>query len=99
MYVSDYGYATSPSNWNTDLLDYDESTIIENNWMYMGLFEWTISRILDDAYGTFIVHGNGGVGIGYVYNFDGVRPSFSLNSDVEISGGTGTSSNPFTLVV
>ena len=41
MYVSDYGFAASPSAWTTDLYSYAKSGSV--NWMYMGYYEWTIS--------------------------------------------------------
>ena len=104
MYVSDYGYAASPSNWNTNLRSYSNAIVKENNWLYMGLSEWSITGYTGgsaDVYthnGIFLV--NGFVGLtGPFASFSGIRPVFYLNSDVEISGGTGTSSNPFTLVV
>ena len=45
MYISDYGYAASQENWNTNLDSYNNDTNRNNNWMYMGLNEWTITRL------------------------------------------------------
>ena len=90
MYVSDYGYAASPEAWTLTM-----NTIApNNNWMYMGLFEWTISRnaaLSDDA---FIVGPSGDVQSSHVNNNDGVRASFSLDSSVSYVSGDGTQSNP-----
>ena len=36
MYVSEYGYAASPENWNTPLNNYANDTNRNNNWLYMG---------------------------------------------------------------
>ena len=36
MYVSEYGYAASPENWNTALNNYANDTNRNNNWLYMG---------------------------------------------------------------
>ena len=44
MYVSDYGYAASPDNWQTSLDSYDTDTNRNNNWLFMGIAEWTITR-------------------------------------------------------
>ena len=55
MYVSDYGYAASPANWSTALYNYDNAT--NNNWMYMGTYEWTISRRSDTTVSAFLVNG------------------------------------------
>ena len=97
MYVSEYGYATSPENWNTALYDYDNDTNRNNNWLYMGAPEWTISRSSDGSNGVFVVDGVGGVVYGYVFFRDGVRPSFSLESSVVLSGGSGSSADPYRL--
>ena len=96
MYVSDYGYGASPEKWTTALYTANYGT---DNWMYMGDIEWTISRSTDNAVGAFdVVSG----GVGYVYSdvvsFTlAVRPSFSLASTVEITSGTGTSTDPYIL--
>ena len=95
MYVSDYGYATSPSNWNRDLFDYGSTTVRNNNWMYMGLEEWTITRRSDNTNYAFYVVIAGRVNNGV--NHLGVRPSFYLNSNVTLTGGSGTQTDPFTI--
>ena len=51
MYVSDYGFAASPEAWTITMSSYSNTTATNNNWMYMGLYEWTISR---DSYGSHI---------------------------------------------
>ena len=95
MYVSEYGYAASPENWNTTLNNYANDTNRNNNWMYMGAYEWTISRNSASTSGAFHVLDYGDV-YGYgVNNNDGVRPSFSLESDVVLSGGSGSSADPY----
>ena len=47
MYVSDYGYAASSNYWTRALYDYNYVSV--NNWMYMGLSEWTITRRSDTS--------------------------------------------------
>ena len=98
MYVSDYGFAASPSAWTTFLSKYYESTsIINSNWMYMGSFDWTISRGNDYSVDVIPI-----LYLNYVPdrpvtntgNTYGVRPCFSLNSSVSYVSGTGTESNP-----
>ena len=99
MYVSDYGYAASPDNWNTKLGNYGNTTVSDNNWMFMGLYEWTISRVSD--YGitvdsVFLVNDIGGISIGGLYNHvSSVRPVFYLNSAVQYVSGTGTQTDPY----
>ena len=45
MYVSDYGFAASPDAWTLTMSSYNNTTATNNNWMYMGLYEWTISVV------------------------------------------------------
>ncbi len=106
MYVSDYGYAASPANWTTTLYNYNNNTNRNNNWMFMGLQEWTISRGSDNSYYAFYVRNTGDVFDYYVYDYStstsnfiggGVRPSFYLKSNVTITSGDGSSSNPYRL--
>ncbi len=95
MYVSDYGYAASPNYWTTELYYYEPSK--STNWLYLGSEEWTISRRSDGTYYAFNVGSTGLVGYDYVFGRRGVRPSFYLKSNVAITSGDGTSSNPYRL--
>ena len=94
MYVSDYGYAASPSVWTSTMSSYNDDTAINNNWMYMGLKEWTISRSLDNSRLVFIVYGDGDINNYGVYNSNAVRAVFNLESSVTYKSGTGTMSDP-----
>ena len=97
MYVSDYGYAASPEAWTNNLFDYKNSTITTNNWMYMGLLEWTITPLSSSSNYVFLVSSHGGL-IDNLAFFDySARPVFYLESTVELSSGTGTSTDPFVL--
>ena len=99
MYVSDYGFAASPSAWTKTLGDYDgtdaNGTSIKTiNWMYMGYNEWTISRNSDISNSAFYVLSGGGVGSNNVVSNIGVRPSFNLESSVKYVSGSGSMSDP-----
>ena len=96
MYVSDYGYAASPENWQTTLQNYDGEEVINNNWLFMGLWEWSITRSSDSTSLVFGVDASGDVYYYFRVN-DGyvVRPVFYLKSDVEYVSGDGTQQNPF----
>ena len=79
MYVSDYGFAASPSAWTKILGDYDgtdaNGTSIKTiNWMYMGYYDWIISRNSDNSNNAFIVNNDGNVNNNNVSNNNGVRP-------------------------
>ncbi len=99
MYPSDYGYAAYPDAWTTNLSGYNSSSITSNNWLYMGLYEWTITPVSSNSNYVFRLLTNGRLHSTYALNGFSVRPVFYLNSNVEYSGGTGTESDPFTLVV
>ena len=94
MYASDYGFAAAPSAWTANLNTYIDDAIKNVNWMYMGLYEWTISRYADDAYNVFSVDNTGYVN-NYFANFaPAVRPVFNLTSSVTYVEGDGTQSSP-----
>lgn len=99
IYVSDYGYAASSDAWLINLSNYNDETILSNNWMYMGAFEWTISRVPEPVgiryYNVFGIYDNGNfttISPSYTY---GVRPCFYLNSDVKYVNGDETQNNPY----
>ena len=96
MYVSDYGYGVNPEKWTTTLYEENYGT---DNWLYLGDFEWLISRYASGANAAFFVNSSHGgfVSIDSVSYAIAVRPSFSLTSTVTISSGTGTSTDPFVL--
>ena len=98
MYVSDYGYATSPNNWNTNLSRYGSTTTVrDNNWMWMGASEWTISRCSDDTTDVFSIIDSGSIAYYFFVNSvtHCIRPVFYLNSNVTYVSGTGTANNPY----
>ena len=99
MYVSDYYYSASPSAWT--LVGYNGSDATKDyraakttNWLYLGSYEWTISRISDSTVTAFGVGGVGRVDGDLVYVSGGVRPSFNLESSVKYVSGSGTIENP-----
>ena len=92
MYVSDYGYGASEEYWTTELNNYEPT--VDSNWMYLGAYEWLISRNSDYTNGAFLVFGTG-----YVYSYGvnftfAVRPSFYLESDVTYASGSGSMTDP-----
>ena len=97
MYVTDYGYAASGNHWTTELHNYVRAT--DDNWMYLGTDEWTISRNSSVASNVFGVSNSGFVSYSNVTNTNAVRPSFYLTSDTGFVSGDGTQTNPFLLSV
>ena len=94
MYVSDYGFAASNSYWTEALYDYDNSTLRSNNWMYLGSYEWTISRASGYTNFAFLVESSGCVTFNLVSYSHSVRPVFYLTSTTQYVSGSGTSSDP-----
>ena len=95
MYVSDYGFAAKPNDWTKVINSY--SSAVNNNWMYMGVWEWTISRLSDYLNNALIVNYNGNVFDSYIGSSSAVRPVFNLESSVTYVSGSGTQSDPILL--
>lgn len=91
MYLSDYGFASSPSAWTLTLNSYYNVEGI--NWMYMGYDEWTISRNSVDSDYAFYVY-NGYVGVTDVIFSNAARPVFNLLSSITYVSGSGSMSDP-----
>lgn len=101
MYTSDYGFAAEPSAWSTTLDKYSQSSVTSVNWMYMGLEKWTITRnsgqseqdYLDSSAYYINSYGDVDEDITY-YLYFAIRPIFYLDSSVQYSSGSGTSTDP-----
>ena len=105
MYVSDYGYGANPSKWSLVLSSSSRNYGI-NNWLCLGNSEWLISRqahageVGGAAIAYFVGSSSNVVGDLYsnTVNYTlAVRPVFYLSPSVELIGGSGSSSNPYTL--
>ena len=103
MYASDYGYASA--NCETKVLGGNSSTDIRvcnaTNWLYnIKVSEWLMAQLGSNNEHAFFV-----VSSGYLsyYNVNSsymaVRPTLYLKSEVRITEGDGTSSNPYKLSI
>ena len=99
MYVTDYYYSASPSAWT--LVGYNKSDATKDyraakttNWLYLGSYEWTISRRSDGTGFAFLVFSTGYVYYNGVTRSIGVRPSFNLLSSTTYVSGSGSMSDP-----
>ena len=100
MYMSDYYYGATPIYWsypgynssNTN----DYRSAINDNWMFIGGSDWTITHNSDT---TDIAFGIDSTGAPYFYTVNvsgrGIRPVFYLNANVILTGGNGTSADPY----
>ena len=100
MYASDYGYGASKECTN-NLYDYDSSAncITTNNWLDKSEDTWLLPQNSGNSDYAFSVYSGGFVDNGDNASYDeyAVRPVLSLSSNVKISGGSGTSSDPYQL--
>ena len=100
MYASDYGYGAS-KECTSGLYDYSDSASCKttNNWLDKSETTWLLPQRSDGGIYAFYVNSygyvsySGSIGIGE----NAVRPVLTLSSDVKISGGFGTSSDPYKL--
>ncbi len=110
MYPSDYGYATSGGSSKNrascmvmELYHWDDSSYSDcknNDWLYISDTQWTMSPRADTSYHVFRVNTSGNVG-DYRTSFNpfAARPVVHLKSTIKITGGTGSSTDPFILSV
>ena len=97
MYLSDYGYAASDECTKT-LINYSDSTCKSNNWLFDSNYQWTLFQNPYRSYTVYRVVPNGNYGNLNVYeNLYNVRPTLYLVSSTKITGGSGTSTDPYTL--
>ena len=97
MYASDYGYAVSDECTQT-LYNYNNATCKNNNWLFKVNSEWILPPSVSASSSASGVFSGGIVSSSVVDNFQyGVRPVLYLISSVQITGGDGTSTNPYTL--
>ena len=101
MYPSDYGYAADLSKCNKQLNGYDNSSCKSNDWLFNNsAFQWTLAPHSSKALYAWSVHSSGYLYYGfYAYENGGVCPTLYLNSEVNISSGDGSSTNPYQLSV
>ena len=108
MYASDYGYATSggsTTNRETclkkELWNWDSSNVSDcynNDWLYSSSYnQWTLTPDVSFSYFAFYVRSSGTVSYYSAISTYSVSPALYLNSNVKISGGSGTEESPYTL--
>ncbi len=102
---SEYLRASTNSSCTNITAYYNKSSCYNNssshNWMYLNDYWWTLSPTSNsNSYNVWYVSSSGDFFYySYAYSSRGVRPVLTLNSNIQITGGTGTSSSPYTLGV
>ena len=105
-YVTDWAYASSEVVCATNMHDgydaennsYGNMTCKKNNWMHSNsLMWWTLSPCADSGGAYFVWFVYGGGFFSGVASALSVSPTIYLKSDINIVGGTGTSTDPYIL--
>ena len=95
MDVSDYYYSSYSEFWGKD----NYLNGLSTNYLYMGLDEWTISKVEGTSNYVYFIFSNGKVNdsssYGKVDNISAVRPVFYLNSECIFISGNGSITEPF----
>ena len=120
IYVSEYFYSALPNYWTLPsingeggfYLDEDSPIFVgtdytltmNENWLYMGGYDYSISRIDNNKYKVFAFYAEGSIGDAMAYKYGTnnpldkgkeIRPTFYLKPTVTFAGGTGTSTDPY----
>ena len=95
LYPSDYGYAAGNNCiTNTSPSSYYEGCKYKD-WLYVAdSYERTMTSNASYVYGVWCVD-DGDASSAYSYYPRGSRPTFYLKSDISVTDGTGTSSDPY----
>ena len=105
MYPSDYGYATGGGATTnratclaTELSNWDSySNCYNNDWLFNSSYQWTLTPSSSYSYLVFAVLSDSHLSYSNASSGSGARPSIYLKSNIAISGGDGSESNPYTL--
>ena len=94
MYVSDYGFAASPSYWGTNLTAYS-SGAAATDWLNLSSYqEWVLTPDTNLTKYAWYINTDGNIGEWNVTEQYFIRFSFYLVSSVNYEKGTGTASDP-----
>ena len=108
IFPSDYGYASTDASCRQNLrsgLTYTNNayggtpTCKNNNWLFKGVWYWTILPHSSYAYDVFFVFSDDGLHHSQVLYRESVRPSLYLKSDIKIVSGSGTKDDAFKLEI
>ena len=92
LYPSDYGYASSNNICRNQLSSPDCKN---NNWIFIGMSQWTITPYKNSSMRSFSSLEHGIINDTNVSNPSNVRPTIFLKNHVKIIRGEGTNSNPY----
>ena len=106
-YPSDYGYAADLSKCNVQLsiYFYNNSTCTSNNWVHSIIgnntsnYGWLLTSNSDTPDAAWFIHPSGGIDNHATSSAIMVIPVLYLNPELFINSGTGSSSDPYQLLV
>ena len=102
-YPSDYSYAVDFSKCALKLAEYNDSTCVSNNWMSKvfssGTGGWLLSSSSVNNYFTWYIQDSSRLNHSPAVEARKVAPALFLNTKLEIESGTGTSTDPYQLLV
>ena len=93
MNVSDYLYAILPENWSSYFLWNDDTINITDNWLNLGLSEWTMMP--SKSSGSYHFYVSESISTNHTSTTLAIRPVFYLKDNVMLGVGTGTASDPY----
>ncbi len=97
IYMSDYGYAAEPNSWNTSMGGYTANSIYLSDWLFNGEHQWSMVPNSSSSSYAWVLNSVGeGRNSRSCYGNE-VRPVLYLNSEVRITSGTGSETEPFLL--
>ena len=108
IYPSDYGYASTDASCRQNLrsgLTYINNAYggtpicTNNNWLYKGVWYWTISPDSSNPNNVFTVTPDGYLSNNSTFDRGSVRPSLYLKSNIKIVSGSGTKDDMFKLEI
>ena len=94
IYPSDYVFASTDESCSQAPYG---STCKKNNWLFKGVWYWTISPHSSNARNVFCVSSDGNLSDNIALYRGSVRPSVYLKSDIKIVSGSGTKEDMFKL--
>ena len=77
---------------------YNSTTCDDTSWMHNNADWWMLSPLAGYSSGVFFVLSHGNVYFRNAKYTDGVHPVVYLSSEVQITGGSGISSDPYQLM-
>ena len=104
IYLSDYYYSAFPTYWSyagyystiDDLPDVDYRFAVDDNWIFNGDYERSISYIRNFPTFVFTIIPNGSVNSAYPSSVEfSTRPTFYLKPEVTYVSGDGSQSSPY----